>query len=73
MKHVVEIDDKSEAGKRLVRHLKSVAQRNKTVNILTRSSLRAKEDDALARMINEGLKSGMTNKNRVLKKFGIKP
>ena len=73
MKHIIEIDDKSESGKRIVRHLKSVAQRNKAVSILTRSSLQAKEDAALARLIKEGLKSGLADKNRVLKKFGIKP
>ncbi len=73
MKHIIEIDDRSETGKRLVRHLKSVAQRHKTINVLTRSSLQAKEDTSLARLINEGLKSGLTDRNRVLKKFGIKP
>ncbi|MDZ4845967.1 MAG: hypothetical protein SH857_10510 [Chitinophagales bacterium] len=72
MKHIIEIDDKSVAGKRIVRHLKSVAQRNKAVTILTPSSLQAKEDAALAHLISEGLKSGIADKSRVLKKFGIK-
>lgn len=73
MKHIIEIDDRSEMGKRIVRHLKSVAQRHKSVSILASGALQAKEDAALARLINEGLKSGLADKNRVLKKFGIKP
>jgi hypothetical protein len=69
---IVEITDNDPETRNLIRHLKKMARENSSINLLTESQLQAKEDAALAKLINEGRKSGRADKAKIFKRFGVK-
>ena len=73
MKYFVEINDRDQTTRKLIRHLKKMAEQHESINLLTETKLKAKEDIAMAKLIDEGRKSGRADKKRILKRFGIKP
>ncbi len=71
MKHIIEIDDQSKEGKKLIALLKSLKNKVGDIEFLTTGEIEEKEDDILARYIEEGLKSGFADQKEVMKKLGL--
>lgn len=71
MKHIIKIDDNSKEGRNLVALLKSLKGKIGDIEFLTPEETEEKEDEVLAREIEEGLKSGNADKEKVLKKLGL--
>jgi len=70
MKHLIVLDDSTKAGASLLEIAKNVARLNKSVEITTQSDVL--EDSIIGEMIEEGRKSGLANKAKVLAKLGLK-
>jgi hypothetical protein len=70
MKHLIVLDDATKAGASLLEIAKNVARLNKSVEITTQSDVL--EDSIIGEMIEEGRKSGLTDKAKVLAKLGLK-
>jgi hypothetical protein len=69
MKHLLEIDDSSKTGRHLLLLLKELSRSDKGIDFL---SAEESEDKIMAKLIREGIKSGVAPKKRVLAKLGIK-
>lgn len=69
MKHTLIIDDSTSIGKHLLGIIKSIKANSKAVTFISEEEA---EDNAIAKMIDKGLKSGLANKSVVLKKLGLK-
>lgn len=69
MKHLLEIDDSSKTGKHLLLLLKELSRSETGIDFL---SAEESEDKIMAKLIREGIKSGVAPKKRVLAKLGIK-
>lgn len=71
MKHLIEVDDSSHEGKNLIEFLKSLSRRHKYIS-LTENDFPSVKDSELVAEIKKGLKSGIADRNRVLRKMGLK-
>ncbi|MCF8302069.1 MAG: hypothetical protein K9I94_02250 [Bacteroidales bacterium] len=75
MKHIIEIDDSTKRGKQLVEILKILSKKGEEIEFKSINDidtlLEKNEDESLGRMIEEGLESGIANKEEVLKKLGL--
>lgn len=71
MKYILEIDDSSDTGKHLIGLLKSVFSKKKGIRLLTETEIEEKEDALLGRMMEDGLKTGLANKEKVLRKLKL--
>ena len=71
MKHTVEINDNTKAGKNLLEFLKDLSKNNKFISVTENETASLKDEELIAE-IKKGLKSGLADKNSVLKKLGLK-
>ena len=69
MKHLLEIDDSSKTGKHLLMLLKELSRSERGIDFL---SAEESEDKIMAKLIRDGIKSGIAPKKRVLDKLNIK-
>lgn len=69
MKYSIELDDKTKTGADLLEIARDLSKRYKSV--IVRKLDEGNEDAAIGRMIEEGVKSGLADKNTVLKKLKI--
>lgn len=69
MKHTLVIDDSTSIGKHLLGIIKSIKTSTKAVTFISEGQA---EENAIALMIDKGLKTGLANKNSVLKKLKLK-
>ena len=67
MKHFIEIDDRKKTGKNLLSLIKTLSGKESGIDFISDTV----EDKELARLINTGIKSGIADKESVLKKLGI--
>ncbi len=72
MKYILEIDDKTKSAKSLIDFLRLYSASNKGIEFLSPKELEEKEDAILGKLIQKSLKSGLANKQTVLKKLGLK-
>ncbi len=69
MKYSIELDDKTKTGADLLEIARDLSKRYKSV--IVRKLDEGNEDAAIGRMIEKGVKSGLADKNTVLKKLKI--
>ena len=67
MKHFIEIDDCKKTGKNLLSLIKTLSGKESGIDFISDTL----EDKELARLINNGIMSGIAEKESVLKKLGI--
>ena len=68
MKHLLQIDDRSRTGKHLLMLLRELSRSEKGIGFLSAEDT---EDRMMAKLISDGIKSGIAPKKRVLSKLGI--
>lgn len=69
MRHLIEINDSSKAAKQLLDLIKTLSADIKGISFI---DLEEQEDKVLLGMMEEDKKSGLADKNKVLKKLGLK-
>ncbi|HET7361709.1 MAG TPA: hypothetical protein VFI78_07245 [Salinimicrobium sp.] len=71
MKYTIEIDDNTKGAKGLLEVARAMAAKYKSVRV-SKLDREAREDRNLGLMIEEGMKSGIADKETVLREMGIK-
>ena len=69
MKHLIILDDSTKAGASLLEIAKNVARLHKSIEITNQSDVL--EDSIIGEMIEEGRKSGLADKAKVMAKLGL--
>jgi len=69
MRHLIEINDSTKAAKQLLDLIKTLSADIKGISFI---DLEEQEDKVLLEMMEEDKKSGLADKNKVLKKLGLK-
>ncbi len=65
MEYFVKIKARSKGNRRLLKHLKYLSSKDKDIQILTPSDLKAEEDKDLSRQIDISLESGNVSEKAV--------
>ena len=68
MKHFIQIDDKNKTAKQVLMLLRELSKTNTGVGFISAEEV---EDKVLLSLMKQGLRSGLADKKRVLKKLGI--
>lgn len=71
MKYTIEIDDNTKGARGLLEVARALAAKYKSVRV-SKIDQEAREDRNLGLMIEEGMKSGLADKQTVLHEMGVK-
>ena len=72
MLHILQIDDNTTEGRKLLTVLRKLSLDYRSVSFLTRSKIEALEDKQLLSMMEKAMDEGITDKAAMLSKLGLK-